>query len=103
MSTPFDTLNQAEKIAFWQAIEAQLRNVIDMCAACIAPYAVTEAQSYLDHNELGLAWETLCEALSEADALTQALVEPPMREAGMQMGFADARIRACFISFPANH
>ena len=96
MSTKFDALTRAEKIAFWQAIEAKLRSVIDTCEGRISPHAAAEAGEYLDYNELGLAWETLCAAFSEADALTQALVDPLMRETGRKMGFEEARIDGCF-------
>ena len=98
MSSEFDALTRAEKIAFWQAIEAKLRVVIDACEGRIAPHAIAEAREYLDYNELGLAWETLCDALSESDALTQALVAPSMRETGRRMGFDESTINACFVS-----
>lgn len=88
MSEWHDAHTQEEKITFWQELQALLYSVLAQCPAGVPTDVVKEVREYVAHNELGLAWETLCEALIEFDEILAAPARHTFLEAGWRMGFA---------------
>ncbi len=83
----FNDLKHDEKIKFWQEIEAKIRKALELCATQIREDVLIEVDEYLMHNELGLAWESLCQALIESYTIPSKLACQLILETGLQMGF----------------
>jgi len=94
MPTPFEQLTQAERMRFWQEIEAKLREALDKCSDRISPQTIEETREYLEHNELGLAWETICEEFVQFDVAASQAVRALILETGKQMSLDDPESHA---------
>jgi hypothetical protein len=88
MSEEFSALTQEQKRKFWRDIQTLLSSVLEQCAPDLPVGVVVDVRAYLDHNELGLAWETLCEELLEVDVVLESPAQDSFLEAGRRMGFA---------------
>lgn len=93
MSRVFSTLSRSERLAFWQEMEGKLREALQYCEHQLPAGLVAEIGEYLDHNELGLAWEALGEALIEFDVLPPEPARQLLLETGNRMGFDPAESR----------
>lgn len=93
MSNSFDTLSQSEKIEFWQNIESKIKEALRQCEAQLPAGVVEEVANYLEHNELGLAWETLSGELLMLEVVPPESAQQMMLEAGICMGFKQAEIQ----------
>jgi hypothetical protein len=89
MPTPFDQLTQAERVRFWQEIEAELSQALDKSSVRISTQTIEETRAYLEHNELGLAWETICEEFVQFDVTPSQTVQALILETGKQMSLDD--------------
>jgi hypothetical protein len=87
MSSSFDTLSKNEKIAFWQNIESKVREALWQCESQLPAGIIEEVSDYLEHNELGLAWETLGDELTMLEIAPPESVGKMVLEAGICMGF----------------
>jgi len=90
MSSSFDALSWSERIAFWQDIEHKIDAALRQCEGRLAAEVVKEVSDYLEHNELGLAWETLAGELLALGAVLPESARQLMLEAGTRMGFQQA-------------
>jgi hypothetical protein len=78
-----------ERIRFWREIEIRIDRALALCAEYVPDGVAQEVEAYLDHNELGLAWETLCGVLIERAVMPDDGIRHLLLEAGEQMGYAD--------------
>ena len=93
MSSSFDTLSRSEKIEFWQSIETKIKGALRQCADWLPAGAIEEVSDYLEHNELGLAWETLGSVLVTLEVVVPKSARQMILEAGICMGFNQAETR----------
>lgn len=90
MPSSFSMLSRSEKTEFWQKIASTIKEALRQCEHQL-PVGVTEDVSeYLEHNELGLAWETLCGELINLEGVPSASAQQMILEAGIRMGFNEA-------------
>lgn len=87
VSDSFRALTRQERTAFWQDVEAKINDALKLCAGCVSSGVVKEVREYLDHNELGLAWDVLCRALLASDAVPPEPARRLLLDAGRQMAF----------------
>jgi hypothetical protein len=75
-----------ERRGQWARTALQLRAALALLRPSIEPDSTRSAEEYLDHNELGLALDTLVEAAlaSDADRLPEGTVEH-LRTASAEM------------------
>lgn len=86
MNPLFGNLTQVEKLAFWQDIAEKLYQALELCQDQINAGMMYEIREYIEHNELGLAWETLCDALDETDEIPPNAAQVLILETGKRMG-----------------
>ncbi len=91
MSNSFDALDRDAKIKFWQDINVKIKSALELCADHISTAILKEALEYLDHNELGLAWEIFCGELVELDKAPSKSAQLLILGAGKRMGFSQPR------------
>ena len=65
----------------WKPTEEQLR----LAMANLPREKTMEVQEYLDHNELGLAWESMQEIADELGIVTTEFWRPMAMAAGLMM------------------
>jgi len=87
MSDPSDKLDRAERIEFWQTIENRLREALRQCERVLSSGADEEISIYLDHNELGLAWESFYAELNDLACKPPVSFLEIIQETGVMMGF----------------
>ncbi len=92
MPRSFNTLSRSEKIEFWRNLEDKIREALRQCAGRLTGDVSEAVSDCLDHNELGLAWETLARDLVALDAVP-ASARRLMVETGACMGFDQAGTR----------
>ena len=93
MSNTFNTLNQSERIKFWQDIEDKIIEALRHCESQLSADVSEEISDYLVHNELGLAWETLSEELVAQESPLPESARQLLLETGSRMGFDQAGTR----------
>ena len=69
-------LAREEQLARWQRVEDELRGVLKATGPALPASDRAQVEEYLDHNELGLAWELLVESLVNYDLK----IAPPVRD-----------------------
>jgi uridine kinase len=90
MPCSFDTLTREEKLRFWKDVGGQTGRALELSVDTVSPVARTQVREYLDCNELGLAWETLCDAVLEPGAMPPEEVRDLLLRAGTRMGLGRA-------------
>jgi hypothetical protein len=95
MSGSFDTLSTSAKIAFWQNIELKIKEALRQCESQLPIGVIKEVSDYLEHNELGLAWETLGSELTMMQVAPPEVAGQMMLETGACMGFDQPGARSC--------
>jgi hypothetical protein len=65
MSTRFSDLSSSQQRAFWAEIEGTIRVLLDELPESFPAADRETVSGYLDHNELGLALEHLCDSAIE--------------------------------------
>ena len=93
MSNSFNSLTQDKKIKFWKDIEVKINDALELCADHISTDVLERGHEYLEHNELGLAWEILCEELIELNKVPSKSARLLILEAGKRMGFSQPENR----------
>ena len=89
MSSSFDTLSLGEKIEFWRNIENKIKEALGQCEGRLPAGVIEEVSDYLEHNELGLAWEALGGELVTLEVVPES-AQQMMLEVGVCMGFNQA-------------
>ena len=86
MPNSFDMLSQSEKIKFWQNIESKIKEALRQCEDQLPASIIEQVSDYLEHNELGLAWETLGGELVTLEVIPES-AQQTILEAGICMRF----------------
>jgi hypothetical protein len=61
-----------QRIELWRQIDQYLRAALDQTASDLVGAERRQIEEFLDHNELGLAWEVLIESLAAYDVDVQS-------------------------------
>lgn len=69
----------------WDELNGKLRGVVLEVAHLLLPAEVQDIWEYLDYDEPGLAFETLCTQLHEHDSVVSADTVGRLREVGSAM------------------
>lgn len=70
----------------WDQLNGELRGVVLEVADLLLPSEVRDVWDFVDYDEPGLAFETLCTQLHEHDAVVSAEVVGRLAEIGAAMG-----------------
>jgi hypothetical protein len=82
----FEKLTKSEKMAHWGKIEGLIQQALTETP--LPTVAVKEIKESFEHNELGLAFETMVDALHENNIQLGKIAHTALVDAGKAMGFS---------------
>jgi hypothetical protein len=87
----FDDLTRDQKIAHWRETEQCVRAALSHVKEEISPESLTWVEKFLDHNELGLAMETLQSAAKRVAGTENKQFMEALNEARVRMNYPAIR------------
>lgn len=83
-----EKVSTSEQLTHWRDAEATIRSILGLLS--LSPEQFKEAGDFLDHNELGLALETLCDIHIDEDLPLSVEAYEMIRNVGERMEMSGA-------------